>query len=169
MNSRRVKDKAEILVMLNTVLFGVGAGLVSLAWMRVILRDGKNNGVMGALFNLNEPLLLISVAILLGGVFHSFTILYPTFLKATLPSRKKLSHQLLFHLFKELKILLKKNTLVKTLCQTFLSMVLLFNIVQWILLVGEVVEVVDVGRAVELVVELVEEIGEDDSLVKFDV
>ncbi|MEM9279824.1 MAG: GGDEF domain-containing protein [Pseudomonadota bacterium] len=74
----RRTDKSAIMLMLNTILFGTGAGLVSLAWRDVINQQAPNVSVMDAMFDFQQPLLLITVAILLGGVFHSFTILYPT-------------------------------------------------------------------------------------------
>ena len=48
------------------------------------------SSLLTAMFNLDEPLLLVTVAILLGGVFHSITILYP----AMLESRAKRQHSI---------------------------------------------------------------------------
>ncbi|MEM9332558.1 MAG: GGDEF domain-containing protein [Pseudomonadota bacterium] len=91
MKLRREKDKAEVMVMLNTVLFGVGAGLVTLVWMRSINAHEPGYNLWTAVFNFHEPLLLMTVAILLGGVFHSFTILYPTVLEHRAKQQKALN------------------------------------------------------------------------------
>ncbi|MGI9350718.1 MAG: GGDEF domain-containing protein [Rhizobiaceae bacterium] len=73
--------KSALMLMLNTILFGTGAGLVTLAWMQAIKRNPGDGSAVDAMFNMQEPLLLMTVAILLGGVFHSFTILYPALIE----------------------------------------------------------------------------------------
>lgn len=77
--------------MTNTILFGTGAGLVILAWIKAIRGRGSSEGLLEAVFTLQEPLLLITMAILFGGVFHSFTILYPMLIEAREVQEKTLS------------------------------------------------------------------------------
>lgn len=88
---KRQSDKSAIMLMMNTVLFGTGAGLVTLAWMQVISRNPESVSIIDAAFNFEEPLLMITVAILLAGVFHSFTILYPSLVKDHEKRQKALS------------------------------------------------------------------------------
>lgn len=77
--------------MVNTVLFGAGAGLVALAWMQSIREKDTAAEILNSALSLQEPLLLITVAILLGGVFHSFTILYPALLESREEKQRALS------------------------------------------------------------------------------
>ncbi len=87
---RREDDRAEAMVMLNTVLFGIGAGLVALVWAQSISQMDADTSIWGEIFNFQGPLLLVTVAILLGGAFHSFTVLYPTLLKDKAKQQKTL-------------------------------------------------------------------------------
>lgn len=79
------------MLMVNTILFGAGAGMVALAWMRAIHEQNTGAELIASVLTLQEPLLLITVAILLGGVFHSFTILYPTLLQNREEKQKALN------------------------------------------------------------------------------
>ena len=88
---RRDNDRSALMLMVNTVLFGAGAGMVALAWMRAIREKNTGAELVSSVLGLQEPLLLITVAILLGGVFHSFTILYPTLLQNREEKQKALN------------------------------------------------------------------------------
>lgn len=91
MRFRRKSDKSALMLMVNTVLFGAGAGLVTLAWIKATRIDGRNFAeIVDAAQRLDEPLLLMTLALLLGGVFHSFTILYPALLESRAERQKAL-------------------------------------------------------------------------------
>jgi len=90
MKLRRVDDKSALMLTINTILFGTGAVLVCMAWVNAIRSKGSYVELFDAVIGFEEPLLLITVAILLGGVFHSFTVLYPTLLKNRADKQKAL-------------------------------------------------------------------------------
>ncbi|MEM7068949.1 MAG: GGDEF domain-containing protein [Pseudomonadota bacterium] len=91
MRLRRENDYAEMMVMLNTILFGIGAAMVTLVWTKSISKHGNNESLWQAVFSFSEPLLLVTVAILLGGVFHSITVLYPAMLEKRADRQKTLN------------------------------------------------------------------------------
>ena len=78
MKLRRYGDRATILLILNTSLFGGGAALVYLVWQRMVLNQEAHDGLLSGLTNFHEPFLLVTIALLLAGIFHSFMVLYPT-------------------------------------------------------------------------------------------
>ncbi len=79
------------MLMANTVLFGVGAGLATVSWIKFVKLHGTGKALVDALLSMQQPMLLVTVAILLGGLFHSFTILYPALLKKDLEQLEALN------------------------------------------------------------------------------
>lgn len=65
------------MLMVNTVLFGVGAGLVAYCWLLFAVQPEVDPTGYGGLWTFEERLLVATVAILLGGFFHSIAVLYP--------------------------------------------------------------------------------------------
>jgi diguanylate cyclase (GGDEF)-like protein len=95
--ARITNQKASLVTMMsNTVLFGVAAGLIGYCWLKysfspdAMITDGTGWWTM------NEKLMLSTVALLLGGFFHSILIMYPEFVKREkqISSSKKLEKEL---------------------------------------------------------------------------
>ncbi len=82
----KTKKNFPILTMMsNTILFGVAAGLLGYCWLKFSiytpLGEAAENIAGNAWWTLNEKLMLSTLALLLGGFFHSILILYPEYLK----------------------------------------------------------------------------------------
>lgn len=65
------------MLMFNTVLFGVGTGMVIYAWLLQINASQLNHFFEPGIWTDSEKLLFATIAILLAGFFHSITVLYP--------------------------------------------------------------------------------------------
>ncbi len=80
------------MLMTNTVLFGVGAGLVATSWINFANHHSPTRRTLEALLSIEQPMLLMTVALMLGGLFHSFTILYPALIKREVEQLQALSN-----------------------------------------------------------------------------
>lgn len=76
MNKRKT-DQSPNMLMFNTVLFGVGTGLVIYAWILQINAAQLGHFFEPGVWTSSEKLLFATIAILLAGFFHSLTVLYP--------------------------------------------------------------------------------------------
>ncbi len=80
--SKSLRKKIPLLTMMsNTVLFGVAAGLIGYSWLKFPAATPVVELNSGEWWTTNEQLMLSTIALLLGGFFHSIVILYPEFLK----------------------------------------------------------------------------------------
>ncbi len=80
--ARITNQKASLLTMMsNTVLFGVAAGLIGYCWLKYSFNTEVLNTDGTGWWTMNERLMLSTIALLLGGFFHSILILYPEFIK----------------------------------------------------------------------------------------
>jgi diguanylate cyclase (GGDEF)-like protein len=67
--------------MFNTITLGVAAGLVALAWIVQVNSMGNNPFSYPAFWSRSDQLLAATVALLLGGFFHSVMIVYPDYIQ----------------------------------------------------------------------------------------
>ena len=77
MPNSTIKQSPRRALMTNTILFGVGAGLIVYCWIWNSFYVSNETLSEGTWWVLNKNLLLATVALLLGGFFHSIIILYP--------------------------------------------------------------------------------------------
>lgn len=81
---RRITDNPPSkMMMINTIFFGVGVGMVGLLWISYGQGLLAENAVEAALIDKNEKLFISTVAILFAGLFHSVLILHPKYRKDT--------------------------------------------------------------------------------------
>ena len=78
LTDKRSTDTSAFMLMTNTVLFGVGAGLVIYYWYSISASQDNFSWLSGSLWSADKKILMATVAILLGGFFHSVMILYPS-------------------------------------------------------------------------------------------
>ena len=75
---KRKTDTSPWMLLINTVLFGVGAGMVGYCWILFSLQSTAVELAQNSIWTFQERLFLTTVALLLGGFFHSVAILYPS-------------------------------------------------------------------------------------------
>ncbi len=75
---RRSGLPASKMMWINTIFFGVGAGLVGLLWINMMGSDNQQP-VHSAGITQHEWLLISTVSILFAGLFHSILILHPIY------------------------------------------------------------------------------------------
>ena len=95
--ARISNQKVSLLTMMsNTVLFGVAAGLIGYCWLKYSFNTEALNADASGWWTMNEKLMLSTVALLLGGFFHSILIMYPEFIKRDeeISSSKKVEKEL---------------------------------------------------------------------------
>ena len=71
----------HFVLMSNTVLFGVAAGLIGYGWMKYSVFQADSAALQNTWWTLNEKLMLSTIALLLGGFFHSIVVLYPEYVR----------------------------------------------------------------------------------------
>jgi len=77
---KRKTDSSSGMLMFNTITLGVAAGLVALAWIVQVNTMGATNPFSQPnLWSRSDQLLAATVALLLGGFFHSIMIVYPDY------------------------------------------------------------------------------------------
>ena len=74
---KRKSDTSPWMLLINTVLFGVGAGMVGYCWILYSVQASVVELSQNSVWTFQERLFLTTVALLLGGFFHSVAILYP--------------------------------------------------------------------------------------------
>ncbi|MEM7067795.1 MAG: GGDEF domain-containing protein [Pseudomonadota bacterium] len=79
----RKTDKSPWIVLINTIMFGVGAGLVGYCWLLYSIRSPVVSSASGGVWTFQEQLFLMTIALLLAGFFHSAAILYPSIKRRT--------------------------------------------------------------------------------------
>jgi two-component system cell cycle response regulator len=80
--ARITNQRASLLTMMsNTVLFGVAAGLIGYCWLKYSFNTQALHADASGWWTMNEKLMLSTIALLLGGFFHSILIMYPEFIK----------------------------------------------------------------------------------------
>ncbi|MEM7069992.1 MAG: GGDEF domain-containing protein [Pseudomonadota bacterium] len=79
----RKTDTSPWMLLINTVMFGVGAGMVGYCWLLYSIRSPVVSSASGGVWTFQEQLFLMTVALLLGGFFHSVAILYPNIKRRT--------------------------------------------------------------------------------------
>jgi two-component system cell cycle response regulator len=78
---KRKTDSSSGMLMFNTITLGVAAGLVALAWIIQVNSPGNNPFAQPGLWSRSDQLLAATVALLLGGFFHSIMIVYPDYIQ----------------------------------------------------------------------------------------
>lgn len=76
---RRSRPPTSKMMLINTIFFGVGVGLVGFLWLSLAGGDFPGNVNSSARIDRHEWLLISTVAILFAGLFHSVLILHPKY------------------------------------------------------------------------------------------
>ena len=102
--ARITNHKASMITMMsNTVLFGVAAGLIGYCWLKYSFNTEALHAEASGWWTMNEKLMLSTVALLLGGFFHSILIMYPEFVKRDeeISTSKKVEKELRFQVMND--------------------------------------------------------------------
>jgi len=102
--ARTTNQKASMITMMsNTVLFGVAAGLIGYCWLKYSFNTEALHAEASGWWTMNEKLMLSTVALLLGGFFHSILIMYPEFVKRDeeISTSKKVEKELRFQVMND--------------------------------------------------------------------